>query len=418
MCIALLSTAHPQYKLILLSNRDEYLSRPTAPAAWWSPAHPSVLGGRDLLRATQGTWLGLTRHGHLAVLTNYRDKTAVPLSAVSRGEIIKAFLTRDVKSENDVDVADTDADDDNDNDDVEEWARRVIETGTARDAGGFTLVCGDMLDARGLVVLSNRAVVGNGPLKRVCGAVVQTVGVSNGPFYTDTDADADANTKEDEARWPKVIDGERELLRVIREDTALQGAEVDENNNKSKDNQVGNRESRSERTRKREDEFILRLLAVLSKDSLSTTDADSSLDLQRGLEVHIERLRETILVPPLGRMEDNDNVHTNAQVNANMNIKGEDHATTTRNDEIAAANPDTDAKITVPILPATATTTAAPTPPSSGMTGVYATQKQTVILLDHHRRVRFLERTLFDGAGRPVEKGTGDVEFEFLVDRG
>ena len=38
MCIALLSTSHPLYPFIFLSNRDEFLNRPTAPPT----------GGRNL----------------------------------------------------------------------------------------------------------------------------------------------------------------------------------------------------------------------------------------------------------------------------------------------------------------------------------------------------------------------------------
>lgn len=45
--------------------------RPTQPAHFW-PDHPSILAGRDVLR--QGTWLGVTRTGRVALLTNYRER--------------------------------------------------------------------------------------------------------------------------------------------------------------------------------------------------------------------------------------------------------------------------------------------------------------------------------------------------------
>ncbi|PHH69946.1 hypothetical protein CDD83_5554 [Cordyceps sp. RAO-2017] len=65
MCIALFTTAHPGYALILINNRDEYILRPTSRPSWWR--HPasgeSVLSSRDLLRAERGTWLGITRAG-------------------------------------------------------------------------------------------------------------------------------------------------------------------------------------------------------------------------------------------------------------------------------------------------------------------------------------------------------------------
>lgn len=80
--------AHPRYPLILLANRDEFYERPTEPAAFWADA-PSVLAGRDLRRG--GTWLGITRGGRWAALTNYRE----PSDAVfdrSRGDIVRDYL--------------------------------------------------------------------------------------------------------------------------------------------------------------------------------------------------------------------------------------------------------------------------------------------------------------------------------------
>ena len=68
---------------ILCSNRDEYLSRPTAPAHWHAfgpsgeePGDGSVLSGRDLRAG--GTWLGITRAGRVAFLC------ATPLSHARR----------------------------------------------------------------------------------------------------------------------------------------------------------------------------------------------------------------------------------------------------------------------------------------------------------------------------------------------
>ncbi len=68
-------------------NRDEYRSRPAAPAEWW-PA--GVLGGRDL--GAGGTWLGVTRAGRFAALTNYRDPAAPRAGVRSRGALPLAFL--------------------------------------------------------------------------------------------------------------------------------------------------------------------------------------------------------------------------------------------------------------------------------------------------------------------------------------
>ncbi len=79
---------HPVYSLIVAANRDEFYDRPTAPAHFWSD-FPLVLAGRDLLQ--MGTWLGISKNGRFAALTNYRDPTQKD-GKYSRGNIVKDFL--------------------------------------------------------------------------------------------------------------------------------------------------------------------------------------------------------------------------------------------------------------------------------------------------------------------------------------
>ena len=74
--------------LLLIANRDEFYARPTAPLAWWEDA--DILAGRDLQAG--GTWLGVSRSGRLAALTNHRDPTNVRADAPSRGELVSGFL--------------------------------------------------------------------------------------------------------------------------------------------------------------------------------------------------------------------------------------------------------------------------------------------------------------------------------------
>ncbi|MDZ7697651.1 MAG: NRDE family protein [Deltaproteobacteria bacterium] len=81
--------SHPTYKLILAANRDEFYERPTAPLAFWNDA-PDVLGGRDLLSG--GTWLGITRKGRIAAVTNFRDPASEKPHAPSRGDLVKDYL--------------------------------------------------------------------------------------------------------------------------------------------------------------------------------------------------------------------------------------------------------------------------------------------------------------------------------------
>lgn len=91
MCLILLAhRAHPDYRLVVAANRDEWFRRPTAPAGFW-PDAPEVFGGRDLEQ--KGTWLGITRGGRFAALTNYRDPANHRADAPSRGHLVSGFLS-------------------------------------------------------------------------------------------------------------------------------------------------------------------------------------------------------------------------------------------------------------------------------------------------------------------------------------
>lgn len=85
---------HPEYSLILAANRDEFYNRPTAPADFWE-IKPEILAGRDLQEKTEplsGTWLGITKTGSIAMVTNYRDFRNIKTNAPSRGQLVTNFL--------------------------------------------------------------------------------------------------------------------------------------------------------------------------------------------------------------------------------------------------------------------------------------------------------------------------------------
>lgn len=91
LCLILFAyKAHPKYKLIVAANRDESYARPTAPAAFWED-EPNLLAGRDLEKL--GTWMGVTRDGKFAALTNFRDPKQMSVTGKrSRGELVADFL--------------------------------------------------------------------------------------------------------------------------------------------------------------------------------------------------------------------------------------------------------------------------------------------------------------------------------------
>ncbi len=94
MCLIFLAhRVHPRYPLILAANRDEFYHRPTVPASFWE-TEPQILAGRDL--KSGGTWLGISRTGRIAALSNYRDPNSVRENAPSRGGLVTEFLFDDI----------------------------------------------------------------------------------------------------------------------------------------------------------------------------------------------------------------------------------------------------------------------------------------------------------------------------------
>jgi uncharacterized protein with NRDE domain len=90
MCLVLVVwRAHPLYPCLVAANRDEFHARPSARAEWW-PDHPRILAGRDL--EAGGTWLGVTRTGRFAALTNYRDPEQRRARVPSRGALVTGML--------------------------------------------------------------------------------------------------------------------------------------------------------------------------------------------------------------------------------------------------------------------------------------------------------------------------------------
>lgn len=90
MCLILFAIGqHPEYPLALAANRDERYERPTQPLAPW-PEAPQLLAGRDL--EAGGTWLGITRNGRFAAVTNVREWPPQSGWPRSRGTLVSNFL--------------------------------------------------------------------------------------------------------------------------------------------------------------------------------------------------------------------------------------------------------------------------------------------------------------------------------------
>lgn len=169
MCLILFAyDAHPDYPLIFAGNRDEFYGRPTAAADVWDDA-PHVLGGRDL--KSGGTWLGVTRSGHWATVTNVRDPSSPEPDAPSRGHLVADYLKREPEA-------------------------KAFATSVAQEAdryNPFNLMVGT---PDTLWFVSNR----NGPVRAIEPGVH---GLSNGAL---------------DEPWPKVERGTRRLESVVDDD--------------------------------------------------------------------------------------------------------------------------------------------------------------------------------------------------------
>ncbi len=89
MCLIVLAwRVHPSFPLVVAANRDEFHARPAAAVSFWSE-RPGILAGRDL--EALGTWMGVSRAGRFAAVTNYRGARE-PRAAESRGALVARFL--------------------------------------------------------------------------------------------------------------------------------------------------------------------------------------------------------------------------------------------------------------------------------------------------------------------------------------
>ncbi|XP_073531848.1 transport and Golgi organization protein 2 homolog isoform X3 [Phyllobates terribilis] len=83
--------------LILAANRDEFYHRPSKPADFWD-SNNEILSGLDMETGKEGgTWLGITKRGKFAALTNYLQPK-IDVNAKGRGALVANFLTSDLDS--------------------------------------------------------------------------------------------------------------------------------------------------------------------------------------------------------------------------------------------------------------------------------------------------------------------------------
>lgn len=116
---------------------------------------------------------------------------------------------------------------------------------------------------------------------------------------------------------------------------------------------------------KGEDDLIKRLFSVLSTDTMPRLPSTEPIK-----EQYMDQLKESIFVPLLG---DRAQFEAEADRLAKMGLAGY-------------------------------------------ISGLYGTQKQTILLVDHAGRVKYVERSLYDEHIHPIPLGQGDRVFEFVIE--
>ncbi|TLD28350.1 hypothetical protein PspLS_03916 [Pyricularia sp. CBS 133598] len=407
MCIVVLTTAHPDYALIVINNRDEYILRPTSRPHWWTPSPqpenesstsrqqeqqesapsppPQILSSRDLNRPERGTWLGITRTGNFACLTNYSE--ADPNDARhsihgvrSRGAIVSAWLAADPAER------------------TPDFVHRILSGSGVKGVGGFSLVCGKLrrrhlqrghhhrYAARSpaaaidpLAVISNRS---EHPehVPYIASQPSETHGLSNTVF------DAPGPP------WPKVSRGCDLLNRTVA--SAASAALT-------------------------QDQLVASLFSVLSTDDLPRLGDDVA-----AFDTYQPLLRTSVFIPPLGRDESWLETRDFGPADRDAAIAAPQPAHPQQQQQQPQQQPPRrQQQPSPPLEPAEtlAGSSASSTPRPDGKapvftTGMYGTQRQTVILVDWEGNVRYTERALWDELGNPLTPGEGDITFRFQIE--
>lgn len=236
---------------------------------------------------------------------------------------------------------------------VKEAVQRLVKDDGVKGVGGFSMVCGKLRkDTQGIAIVSNRA----GDVEEV-----PIVAKERGEIWALSNAVFDLEDSPKE--WPKIKLGKQLVKEAIEASVSEKGDQED---------------------------LMNRLFSALDTDTLPPHDPNMSF------VDYINQLKHSIFIPAIG-----DEAHRQAMEEAMARGPGEWA---------------TDEQKAVEELMSEGRPEPSATPVMGFETGMYGTQRQTLILVDWDGNVTFKERALWDGNGNAIPRGDGDVEFKFKID--
>jgi uncharacterized protein with NRDE domain len=384
MCIAIISTAHPDYAFVLLSNRDEVISRPTLRADWWDAPHDHVLGGRDLQRAERGTWLGITKQGRVAVLTNFREPGLEVAKDKSRGGIVNAYLSTPPGAREETEA---------------EFVERLAKEVGVHDVGGFTLAFGRLRAAKGSRKLRTKP-------------TTETSASSDHPSTAHVSPSISTpDSTQPTTNHPYIPP----FAKPVQTETAYPGLSL-----------VSNRTPIPSRSDPNHEFTLPRILTTVHETHAlsNSTFEDKTWPktihgcqlLRQALHGHVcrargdepallNRLFEILRIDLLPQRQAHEDLETHAnRMRGSIYINAEKGEVSSETD----STHHTEEPSVVDVIPR-------PRKEQLSSTA-YGTMKQTVILVDHDGKVTFVERTLWDGKGRRVPDAEVEKRIEFEIE--
>ena len=320
-----------------------------------------------------GTWLGVSKNGRLAVLTNFHESSSeLAIGEKSRGAMITSFLTCP-------DPAGTP---------TKVWLRKVLETGELKGVGGFSMICGTLRPGEGnleaLAVISNRTDARDDGVEATAHWIGTTKGETHGL----------SNSLFDDP-WPKVEIGKKLLDEMISDATK---SEIPE------------------------EELIEKCFSILGHDTLPVFQVDDTY------ETEINALRDSVFIPAFDAAE---HVRTpdhpdrgSEEPEQNGNHKkpaAKDIAPETFLDSLETLGATNGLSHAADKGPACGS----PLPPlmtekeqarRRGSPRLYGTTQQTVILVNKQGHLKYVEKTLYDSEAQPIEAKDREVRTEFDIE--